>query len=224
MSSRASSKFLCLLSLFAGLALSVACPDDDYHDDDGVPQALPAGTRSASLVIRAVVPEGSWKLRVGSNGQWEVTNREPAENIEELESACITTCASRSYLLHCPGGKCSFSFEVDGMSSERELLLGARFELSDEVDPEGCGPAPDYVSSEDYKRLFELTYEVRDLVLAPDAGNSFHDAGAGGFDAATGPVRDVRFDKNVGLPDDASFGGDGALDEDPGNSLNLLEP
>jgi hypothetical protein len=108
-------------------------------------------------------------------------------------------------VLHCPRGKCRYVFDVSKRDDSR-LEAGIWFS---EYDDEGCGdPDPYYVSYEDQSRLFEIAFDVHDVVLRPDAGV---DGGIpdGGFRADAGLRADASLRADVGMGMDAGLRMDG---------------
>jgi uncharacterized protein (TIGR02145 family) len=148
---------------FVALLLS-ACPD---YDDDGYwmqQVALPVDAQSATAEVTVVVPEGDWKLRIRGGGSLEVDNHQPARATDESHSYCGAACSSRDYVLSCPRGKCSFSFDtkVSGASLEAGIYFSQ--------ESEGCEPDPHYVPDED-RHLFTISFQVREVIRPPDAGS-----------------------------------------------------
>lgn len=167
---------------FVALLLS-ACPG---YDGDGYwmqQAAIPSDAQSAAAQVTVIVPEGDWKLRIVAGGALTVDNRQPSRAAEESSSYCGSSCTTRDYLLDCPGGKCTFVFDTKisyGASPYRaNAALEAGIYFS--AESEGCEPDPHYVPDED-RHLFEISFQVRDVVRAPDAGSpgdaSTADAGA----------------------------------------------
>jgi len=184
MRTRGGSKLLGHLIVGLCIVSSLACPGKragyELHAAN-----LPIGTESASVALTVVVPEGDWELTIEGVGRRDVIIREPSPSIEEDDSDCIGECSRPDFVLHCPRGRCPFVFDVS-KRGDSSLSAGILFSVSDD---EGCGdPDPNYVPFEERSRLFQVTFDVHDVVLRPDAGvldGGFHaDAGLRG-DAST---------------------------------------
>ena len=166
MRTREGSKLLGRLMVGLCIVSSLACPGEhagyELHAAN-----LPLGTESASVTLTVVVPQGDWKLTIAGVGRRDVIIREPSPSIEESDSDCVGECSQPYFVLHCPRGRCPYVFDVSkrGASS---LSAGIWFS---ETDDEGCGdPDPYYVPVEERSRLFQVTFDVHDVVLKPDSG------------------------------------------------------
>ncbi|HVZ33994.1 MAG TPA: FISUMP domain-containing protein, partial [Polyangiaceae bacterium] len=151
-------------------ALVLACEPPGASPSVMGSAELPANTRSAALTLTAVVPQGDWKLWIEFQGSSEISVHPGSAPIHALESDCSDWCGTGSYALSCPGGKCRFELDVVARPDTTEQAqVSAEIPYADES--EGCGRDPHYVPPEDVARLFQITFEVRDVVHASlDAG------------------------------------------------------
>jgi uncharacterized protein (TIGR02145 family) len=193
------AKLLRRLALSLSAMFALACPLDDDYWTHYAP--IPVGAVRASVTTTVVVPEGDWKLRIGGADDWKLSVAQTPHSVEDRDVNCATDCVVRDYVLHCPRGKCSFVFEAMASQPRYALRLSAGIYIADE--PEGCAADPNFVPAEELSRLFKITFDVRDVVLGPDAG--VRDSGvASGFEAGRG--------LDAGSKLDASLRADGGLD------------
>jgi hypothetical protein len=158
---------------------------------------IPPNAQRADVELVAVVPQGDWTLRFTVTASWSVESAEPSARLDDLDPACTTaSCREREYQLHCPRGKCTFTFQI-AVQRDAQGTLGVVAGIVFDRDPrdQGCaGPNPNYVESED-RELFELSWTVSNVVLmavsAPPALPP---------DAATPDARAL----DTGAPEDAN--------------------